>query len=253
MGDDANGEHAAASGANEVRQGRIFSPFDFRAGALSMLPIAVALTPFGLVCGVAAANTGASPLAALGLSAIVFSGAAQIVISELYASGAPVVVMVLTCLVVSLRLALYSAAVAPHVQTLPARWRNGLAYVVTDQVFGRSIRQLHDSDDKGAAASYFIGGGAVLWLGWQITDLAGYFVGQAIPAAWSLDFAVPLCFLALLAPLLREVPMIAAALVAGVAVVALADLPMRLNVVSAGVLGIGVGTAVDLLRERIRR
>jgi predicted branched-subunit amino acid permease len=228
----------------------LFSPLQFRAGALAMLPIAVALAPFGLVCGVAAASSGASPLAALGLSAIVFSGAAQIIICELSAAGAPVAVIVATCFVVSLRLALYSAAVAPHVQKLPARWRNLLAYVVTDQAFGGAIRRLSDSDDKGAAASHFVGGGFTLWLGWQVSDLAGYFAGHAIPASWSLDFAVPLCFIALLAPLLRELPTIAAALVAGVAVVALSALPMRLDIVTAGVLGIAAGTAVELWRER---
>jgi predicted branched-subunit amino acid permease len=231
---------------------RIFSPSEFRDGALSMLPAAVALAPFGIVCGVAAANAGVSAPAALGLSALVFSGAAQIVITELYAAGAPVLVIVATCFVVGLRLALYSAAVAPHVQALPARWRAILAYFVTDQGFAGSIRRLHDSPDKGGASSYFIGGGAMLWLGWQVADVVGYYAGQAIPAAWSLDFAVPLCFIALLAPLLREAPAIVAAALAAVAVVVLDGLPMRLNLVTAGLLGIGAGTLVDLARKRAR-
>jgi predicted branched-subunit amino acid permease len=236
-----------------TRGAQLFSAREFRSGAITMLPIAVALAPFGLVCGVAAANAGTSPLAALGLSAIVFSGAAQIVITDLYASGAPAAVIVMTCFVVSLRLALYSAAVAPHVQSLPARWRNALAYVVTDQVFAGSIRRLHDSADKGAAASHFVGGGAMLWLGWQITDTVGYFAGNAIPSAWSLDFAVPLCFIALLAPLLRERPMIVAALVAAIAVVALDALPMRLNIISAGLAGIAAGTVIELALEHKKR
>lgn len=232
---------------------RFFSARQFRAGALEMLPISVALSPFGLVCGVAAAKAGASALANWGLSAIVFSGAAQIIITELYLAGAPIAVIVMTCFVVSLRLALYSAAVAPHVQALPARWRNLLAYVVTDQVFAGSIQRLAQSEDKGAAVSHFAGGGAVLWLGWQISCTVGYFAGQTIPPAWSLDFAVPLCFIAIIAPLLREMPMIAAAVVAAVAVVALDWLPMRLNIVTAGLAGIAAGTALELWRERARR
>jgi len=241
-GDDAGGDPATFA----------FSWSEFRSGAVAMLPIAVALAPFGLVCGVAAAKAGVSALAAFGLSAIVFSGAAQIIITELYAAGAPAAITVLTCFVISLRLALYSAAVAPHVQALPARWRNLLAYVVTDQVFAGSIRRLHESADKGSAASHFLGGGATLWAGWQVTDMVGYFAGNAIPAAWSLDFAVPLCFVALLAPLLRETPMVVAGFAAAVAVVTLDALPMRLNVITAGLIGIAVGTAVELLRERAR-
>jgi predicted branched-subunit amino acid permease len=230
----------------------VFSRREFASGAPAMLPIAAALAPFGLVCGVAAANAGASPLAAFGLSAIVFSGAAQIIITELYAAGAPAAVIVLTCFIIGLRLALYSAAVAPHVQSLPARWRNLLAYVVTDQVFAGSIRRLHESEDTGRAASHFLGGGATLWLGWQIADMAGYYAGHAIPVTWSLDFAVPLCFIALLAPLLREGPMIVAALVAAVSVVALDALPMRLSVITAGLAGIAAGTAIEIWRERGR-
>ena len=64
------------------------------------------------------------------------------------------------------------------------------------------------------------------------------------------EFAVPLCFLALLAPLFRDAPSVLAALTAGVAVLALAHLPMRLNLIAAGLLGIAVGTLADVARER---
>ena len=52
---------------------------------------------------------------------------------------------------------------------------------------------------------HFLGGGFALWLFWQLTNIAGYFAGNLIPAAWSLDFAVPLCFIALVAPHFRSV------------------------------------------------
>jgi hypothetical protein len=41
-----------------------------------------------------------------------------------------------------------------------------------------------------------------------------------------------------------------AATTAGIAVLALAHLPMRLNLIAAGLLGIAVGTLADLARER---
>lgn len=82
--------------------------------------------------------------------------------------------------------------------------------------------------------------------------MTGYFAGASIPASWSLDFAVPLCFIALVAPLFRSVPSIIAAAVAGAAVLALAGLPMRLNLVAAGLIGIVAGTLVDLSAERCK-
>ena len=85
---------------------------------------------------------------------------------------------------------------------------------------------------------------------WVVTNLIGFYAGNAIPASWSLDFAVPLCFIALVAPLFRTVPAIAAGLVGGAAVLALDALPMKLSLVAAGLIGIAAGTIVDLMRER---
>ena len=89
-----------------------------------------------------------------------------------------------------------------------------------------------------------------MWAFWQLTNIAGYFVGNLIPPAWSLDFAVPLCFIALVAPHFRTSPTIVAAVVAGVGVLALAALPMKLNLIVAGVAGIAAGTLADFAKER---
>ena len=78
----------------------------------------------------------------------------------------------------------------------------------------------------------------MLWATWQVSNLAGYLAGNVIPAAWSLEFVVPLCFIALLVPALDDGPTRIAALAAAVAVVALDPLPMRLSLVCAGLIGI---------------
>jgi predicted branched-subunit amino acid permease len=222
----------------------------FREGFVEMLPACLGLLPFGLVCGLGAAAAGADWLAALGMSAIIFSGAAQILAAQLLAADAPVAVIVLTCFVAGLRFLMYSAAMAPHVQPLPAWWQKGLAFLMTDQVFAAAIRRFQAANDPRAAGSYFFGAGFSLWATWQVFNLAGFFVGYRVPASWSLDFAVPLCFIALVAPLMRNVPNVTAALVAGVAVLAFGTLPMKLNLIVAGVIGIVAGTLVDLGRER---
>jgi predicted branched-subunit amino acid permease len=228
----------------------IFLNADFRQGFAEMLPACVGLTPFGLVTGVGAAAAGAGFIGTMGLSAIIFSGAAQILASQLLAQGAPVAVVILTCFVAGLRFLMYSAAMAPYLKPLPPRWQNTLAFLLTDQAFASSIRRFNAKDDPRGGALHFLGGGLALWAMWMITNAIGYFAGNLIPPAWSLDFAVPLCFIALVAPLLRDTPLIVAALVGGVAVVALDGMPMKLNLFVAGVLGIAAGTLVDLARER---
>jgi predicted branched-subunit amino acid permease len=226
---------------------------DFRAGFAEMLPACVGMIPFGLVCGVGAAATGASVLGALGLSAIVFSGAAQVLAVQLLAAGAPLAVVVLTCFVAGLRFVIYSAAMAPYLRPLPARWQQGLAFLLTDQAFAASIRRFNAGSDPHAGGMHFLGGGFALWLFWQITNLLGYFVGNLIPSRWSLDFAVPLCFIALLAPHFRSAPTITAAVIAGFFVITLEALPMKLALIAAGILGIVAGTLADFANERWTR
>ena len=229
---------------------RVLAATDFRDGFVEMLPACAGLVPFGVVCGVGAAAAGADFAAALGMSAIIFSGAAQILASQLIAAGAPVAVVVLTCAVLGLRFLMYSAAMAPALRSLSARWQRTVAFLLTDQAFAASIRRFDAHGDARRGALHFAGGGTALWGFWQVDNVVGYFAGNVIPAAWSLEFTVPLCFLALLAPALKSIPPIVAAAVAGVAVLALDALPMRLNLVAAGVLGIAAGTAAELIRER---
>ena len=224
-----------------------FSRPAFFDGVRDMTPVLIGIVPFGMVCGIAAVAAGASPLATLAMSAIMFSGAAQIIASQLLAAGAPLMVIVLSCLVVGLRFLVYSAAMAPYLRPLDHRWRNVLSFVLTDQAFAGTLQRFRDSDDLRANASYFLGGGVLLWVVWQVATLAGILVGRVIPASWQLEFVVPLCFLAVLAPLLRNRVALLVVVVAGAAAIALDDMPMRLSMICAGLIGIAAGVMADTI------
>ena len=93
----------------------VFAAPDFRDGFVEMLPACVGLIPFGARLRRRRARARApTSLGALGMSAIIFSGAAQILAAQMLAAGAPVAVIVLTCAVLGLRFLMYSAAIAPH-------------------------------------------------------------------------------------------------------------------------------------------
>lgn len=216
-------------------------------GARDIAPMLVGIVPFGIVCGIGAIAAGASPIAALAMSMIMFSGAAQIIAAQLLVSGAPFLVILLSCLMVSLRLVIYSAAMAPHLSRLDGRWRGLLSFLLTDQVFAGTLQRFRESDDVRANASYFLGSGALLWVTWQIATLVGIVAGQVIPASWQLDFVVPLCFLAVLAPLLRGRVSLLVFAVATVAVIALDTIPLRLSLIAGGLLAIAAGVLGDRL------
>ena len=227
-----------------------FSRPAFFEGARDIAPMLVGIVPFGIVCGIGAIAAGASPIAALAMSMIMFSGAAQIIAVQLLAAGAPFAVILLSCLVVSLRLVMYSAAMAPYLRPLDRRWRNLLSFLLTDQAFAGTLQRFQKSDDVRANASYFLGSGALLWVIWQIATLAGIVAGQVIPASWQLEFVVPLCFLAVLVPLLRDRVSILVFAVATFAVIALDAIPLRLSLICAGLLAIAVGVLADTMLKR---
>jgi predicted branched-subunit amino acid permease len=71
-------------------------------------------------------------------------------------------------------------------------------------------------------------------------------VGARLPAAWQLEFAAPLAFIAISVPLLRDRAMVAAAIASAATVVLAHGLPLRLGLLLAALAGIAAG----LLTER---
>jgi len=80
---------------------------------------------------------------------------------------------------------------------------------------------------------------------WQAATLVGIFLGTVIPPSWQLEFVVPLCFLSLLAPLLRDRSTLVVVAVVGIAAITLDAMPMRLSMICAGLLGIVAGVVAD--------
>lgn len=220
------------------------------AGARALIPITAGMVAPGMICGVAAVAAGASPLAALAMSAVMFSGAAQLVAAQLLAVGAPLLVVFVSCFVIGLRLVMYSAALAPHMRTLSSRWRRLLAFFLTDQVFAMSVNRYADDRNPAGTPWYLLGGAVTLYLGWQLANLGGILLGAVLPQSWSLDFIIPLSFLGLVVPQLKDRAAISAAVAAGVAAVALDAIPLRLSLVAAGAIGIAAGMLVETWKAR---
>ncbi len=228
------------------------------------MPILLGVLPFGLIFGALALEAGLQPIAAQAMSSIVFAGSAQFISTQLFAEGAPGLVIILTVAVVNLRHVLYSASLAPYIQHLSDRWKWLLAYLLTDEAYAvtvihysetsqlQTIDSENQSDPAGEIAVlgdqrhwFFLGAGLALWATWQLSTAAGIFLGAIIPAGWSLDFAVALTFLALMAPVVKDRPSLAAAFSAGVTAVLTFYLPYKLGLVLAALVGISVGAWLE--------
>jgi predicted branched-subunit amino acid permease len=97
---------------------------------------------------------------------------------------------------------------------------------------------------------YYIGAWLALASVWQLSTIAGALLGPLVPASWSLDFAVPLVFLAMLAPALKDRVAVEVALVTGVASALLVPvMPMQIGLVAALLGGMLYGAWRDRPRE----
>jgi len=224
---------------------------EFLAGSREMAPTLLGTVPFGLVTGIASVGAGMTAAQAIALSVLSFSGIAQLITSQLLASGSPLPVVVLAAFVVSLRLMMYSAALAPHLAHLDRRWRCALSFLMTDQSFASTVRRFSEGGDVRHRHWHMLGACVTLFVTWQAAVVVGVVAGAQVPADWSLDFAVVLTFIALLVPAVRTRADLAAAVVAGAVALIAAGLPFRLALVVASIAGIAVGMAIEV-RGRAR-
>jgi len=227
---------------------------EFVGGVRAELPILLGVLPFGLIYGVLAHSTGIPDLLALAMSSVMFAGSAQIVATQLISGGAPAMVFILTIAVVNVRHMLYSASVAPYVKPLSPPWRIVLAYLLTDEAYAVTIAHYTKSDGAPTQSPYrhwyFFGAGLALWTTWQVSSGLGIWLGAQIPSRWALDFTLPLTFIALVVPTLKDRPAVAAAIAAGGVAIMANGLPYKLGLILAAFVGICVGLWLETRQKR---
>ena len=216
-------------------------------------PFILVAAPFGCLFGVAATELGLNLIQTMTMTVMVIAGAAQFTALLLIEDNAPTLVIIITALAVNLRMAMYSAALAPYLGQASPPMRLLLAYLNIDQSFALSVTTF-PKEPKWTIThrcAYFCGAALALMPVWVGASFAGAALGSTIPAAFSLDFAMPICFLALIGPLLRSLPHIAAAIVSVTATLALSWVPYSLGLILAACLAMATGAALELwLKER---
>ncbi len=224
---------------------------EFRAGVLALAPMLLGVVPFGLIYGVLATSAGMPAWLAVAMSAVVFGGASQMILVQLWAGGAPALVIAATVSMVNLRHALYSASIAPALAHLPRRWKWLIAYLLTDEAFAAMNRRVASARPGAEEAAcrhwYFLGAGVALWTSWQTSTIVGVLLGKQVPTALPLDFFLPLTFIAIVVPSLRTRAQLAAALAGAALAVAWTSWPHKLGLMGAACVGIAVGAIVERL------
>ena len=226
---------------------------EFWDGVRDEIPLMLGVFPFGMVFGVLGVEAGLEPLVVMAMSVIVFGGASQVVFVQMVGAGASGLVITGTVGIINLRHALYSATLTQYIQGLPMRWRFVLAYLLTDEAFFISLNRMQTKPPSPYMHFHMLGTGGLLWVMWQIATAIGIGLGELIPDALNLGFAIPLTFMAITLPQITSIPPLVALLVAGTVAILGQDLPWNIWVITAGLIGMIAGYCAEMLLAKQNR
>lgn len=218
---------------------------EFVHGMRDQLPLQLGVIPFGMVFGVLGMASGLTEWQTILMSSIIFGGASQVVFAQLWMAGAAPVIVGSSVTVLNLRHVLYSVTIAKYLRNLSLGWRIILGYLLTDEAFAVSIKRFEQNPVPRHAHYHLLGSGLTLWTFWQISTAAGVWLGTTLPAHLNLDFAIPLTFIAIVAPILRKMPQISAAAASGLVAVFGQSLPWNIWIIAAALAGIMTGAIVE--------
>ena len=204
-----------------------------RDGLVASLALVPSVFVYGTVFGGLAVQAGLRAIEVLGMSLLVFAGAAQFVAVPMIAAGVSPLAIVLTTYIVNMRHYLMAATLAPAFSGFPRAWLALIAHGINDESFAVAVARRNPPDPwffigsvLAVGGSFFVGVVVGTGLGGLVSD----------PARWGLDFAFPAVFLALVGAQLHSRADWLVALTSGVLAVAIAlVLPGNWHIIIAGV------------------
>jgi len=202
-----------------------------------ILPLGLAVIPWGVLTGALAVEAGFSVVQAQLISLIVFAGAAQLSAIVLFASGASFVSINVSTFVISGRHLLYSLTFRQHVARLSLAWRLLIGFLLTDEMF--AVSEAHTKRHGYFSPLFAVVSGAVFYLFWNAATLAGIIAGDyfADLDSLGLDFAIVATFIAMTFGDLRKYPVFIAVLVSGFASIVLKPFFIDSYIIMAALLG----------------
>lgn len=174
------------------------------------------------------------------MNTTLYAGAAQLATTDLMKLNAAVVVVVATGLIINLRFLLYSAAMSPYLKDAKPLIKFLCAFSLTDQSYAAMTANQDKFSTNAEAIEFYLGTAACMMLTWHASVIAGFVFGNFAPASLSLDFAIPLSFIALLIPTLKRKSHQAVALFSSIMSLLFHGLPLRTGLIVTALLSIAL-------------
>jgi 4-azaleucine resistance transporter AzlC len=181
-------------------------------------PVMGTVLVVGMTFGVVARQSGLQPLEIAGMSLLVFAGASQFAMVQLFSESAPTAIVIASVLFINLRHLLMAASLRAQLQRLPLAGRLVAGFVLTDESFAMATGYFRRG---GRSFAYYFTFAVSLYVLWNLATLAGIAIGSAIgdPRRLGIDFAITATFTGIVVLAIRHrseaVIALVAALVAG--------------------------------------
>ncbi len=212
-----------------------------------ILPLSIAVVPWGILAGSLAVEAGLFNLQAQAVSAIVFAGSVQLVGMGLIKLGAGLSTLLLTTLFLTSRHLLYSATMRTRISHMPLHRRLILGFLLTDELFAVCSHQTRSEFNFW----YAFGAGFSFYLIWQLASLTGILLGQSVPNLdqYGLDFAVAATFIAIVLPTIKKLSVLVTVILALLLSVWFSLAGIEGGIIFSSLIAMSIGYLISILRK----
>lgn len=172
------------------------APFTWRglrAGVRGGVTPATTSFVYGLAFGLLADQAGLALGVALAMSALVYSGSAQLVALQAWGDPVPVLTVCAAILAINSRYILVGASLRPWLAGLPPHKTYLTLFFLAEANWAPAMREYRSG---GRDAAFLLGSGALMYAAWVSSTGIGHALGRAVddPRKIGLDFLLPAFF-----------------------------------------------------------
>ncbi|AKJ43466.1 AzlC family ABC transporter permease [Pragia fontium] len=217
----------------------------FLKGCIAILPLSLAVLPWGILAGSMAIETGLTPAEGVGLSAIVFAGATQLATMGMIKAGAGIMAIIISVFFISSQHLLYSLSLRDRIAPLPLRWRLILGFLLTDELFALIGKHSAAEFDRW----YALGVGLFFYLFWIAATLAGVLAATQIEdlGSYGLDFSIAATFIVIVVPMIKNLPVVVCVATALILSVVLGYFHVPSSLIISGVIAMFAGLITSMI------
>lgn len=214
---------------------------DFVQGALDILPLSIAVLPWGILAGSVAIDAGLSIPQAVAMSAVIFAGAAQLVSLGMWSADATAITIAITVFFLTSQHFIYALTLRKDISVLASYYRIPLGFLLTDELFAVTMQK------PKRRPYYLLGAGLFFYLAWVLFSLLGIYLASTIPnlSSFHLDFSIVAVLVAIIVPFIKNWVSLVGVLTTVVSSLCLTALHVEAAILISGMLGMGVAVYME--------